>query len=939
MSKKPTYEELERRVLQLENENVFYKQAYEVRLLSPIAENISEAVIATNKNYKITYMNKQAEDLFGYSFTEIRGQTPNIFNANSAADEIQEKLYKTVSKGKVYAGELLAMKKNGFTFLCQFKMIPIIGYKGEIFSYIGIQRDITAQEKARGDLKNSELKLKEINQILSVVLEHTRMKTVYLDTGFNFIWVNKAYADANNHDPPFFLGKNHFDLYPHEENQAIFQNVVDTGEPHFASAKPFEYPDQPWRGVTYWDWSLIPVKDEAGSVSTLVLTLVEVTNSISSRLEIEENEKHLRALVENTKAIAWELDLETSRFVYISPRIKDLTGYSPEEWKDFDFWAQTIHPEDREAAINFCQTETQKGKDHEFEYRMITTTDKTIWVRDLCTVIMDKGKPISIYGHFLDITERKLFESEIQENRMKLDTALNSMVDGVFISNNAGELIELNEAWAVFSRFQNKDECLRQLNEYPDLFEVFFPNGKPTPIEMWALPRALRGEKKTNVEYTIRRKDTGETWVGAYSFSPILNARGETLGAVVVARDITELKRNEAAQRKLEMKLQQAQRMESIGNLAGGIAHDFNNILFPIVGMAELLIEDLPQDSLEYENALEILRAGKRGGDLVKQILAFSRQTEHKFLPVRIQQILKEALKLTRATIPSNIKMIQNIQLNCGLILADPTKIHQVAMNIITNAYHAVEAKGGTINVQLKEMEFQDLDSIDIGLQSGKYVVLTISDTGQGIPNNHIDKIFDPYFTTKAQGKGTGLGLAMVYGIVQEHRGRITVNSEIGKGTTFKVYLPMMDKSVNAMAIDITENLPTGHERLLVVDDEKPIAILEKQMLERLGYKVTVCLNSPDALKLYRKNPSSFDLVVTDMTMPNMTGKQLVEEIRTINSDIPIIICTGFSERINDEKSNTLGIAGILMKPIVKSEMAKTVRNVLDNAKGQKPIF
>lgn len=392
-------------------------------------------------------------------------------------------------------------------------------------------------------------------------------------------------------------------------------------------------------------------------------------------------------------------------------------------------------------------------------------------------------------------------------------------------------------------------------------------------------------------------------------------------------QDITE-------QKQISLRLEQAQRMESIGNLAGGIAHDFNNILTPIIGLSEMLVDDLPEGSLQKENAEEILRAGNRGEDLVNQILKFSRQSEHKMLPTRIQHILKEVLKLARSTIPSNIKFRHDLQSNCGLIMADSSQIHQVAMNIITNAYHAVESEGGEISIMLKERVLNGSELPDVKLPSGKYAHLSISDTGHGMPDDLIKKIFDPYFTTKDEGKGTGLGLAVVYGIVKEHKGDIKVFSEIGKGSTFDIYLPLIEKPQLTEPIKYDEEIKGGNEHILLVDDVEAVINLEKQALNRMGYKVTSRLHSIEALEAFRVNPDSFDLVITDMNMPNMTGIQLAEALLSIRSDIPIVICTGFSEWIDKKKAENLGIKDFLMKPIVRAEIAKTVRKVLDDAKG-----
>ncbi len=409
------------------------------------------------------------------------------------------------------------------------------------------------------------------------------------------------------------------------------------------------------------------------------------------------------------------------------------------------------------------------------------------------------------------------------------------------------------------------------------------------------------------------------------SHSPVIYEDG-TISKMTVFRDTTDLK-------KLESQLVQAQKMESIGNLAGGIAHDFNNLLFPIIGMSEMLLEDLPQDSLEHENVQEIFTAGRRAGELVNQILAFSRQSKHKMTPVRVQNVLKEVLKLGRSTIPTNIEIQQNIQQNCGLVMADATQIHQVAMNLITNAYHAVGSKNGAIDIELKEISIEENELPDKELPPGKHVRFSVSDSGIGMAQSTINKIFEPYFTTKEKGKGTGLGLAVVYGIVKEHRGEIEVYSEVGKGTTFCIYLPLMKKATEFVSTEQTSELVTGTEKILLVDDEVSVAKLEGKMLSRLGYQVTLTTDSKEALNKFKLSPDSYDIVISDMTMPNMTGDQLAKELLSIKADIPIIICTGFSERINKEQAEMLGVKGFLMKPVVKSDMAQMVRKMLDEAK------
>ncbi len=412
------------------------------------------------------------------------------------------------------------------------------------------------------------------------------------------------------------------------------------------------------------------------------------------------------------------------------------------------------------------------------------------------------------------------------------------------------------------------------------------------------------------------------------SNSPIQHRDG-VISKMAIYTDITQIKG-------AEERLRQAQKMESLGNLAGGIAHDFNNILSPIIGLSELLMMDLPEGGFEREHVNGILKSAKRASDLVQQILSFSRQSEKKRIPIRIQQILKEVFKLMRSTIPSNIPIKRAIQVACGQVLADPTQIHQIVMNLVTNAFHAVEENDGEIALSLREVTIDKTMLTGSMLEPGQYAVISVSDTGCGIEPAILEKIFEPYFTTKKPGKGTGLGLSVVYGIVKDHGGDIRVTSPPGEGTTFDIYLPIIEaEDENDHLVDKDEHQPGGNEHILLVDDEEPVVKVEKIMLERLGYRVTTRVSSMDALYAFKARPHAFDLVISDMTMPNMTGDQLSRAMLEIRPGMPIVICTGFSERIDKQKADAIGIKGFLKKPVIKSKMAEMVRTILDEAQGQ----
>jgi len=406
------------------------------------------------------------------------------------------------------------------------------------------------------------------------------------------------------------------------------------------------------------------------------------------------------------------------------------------------------------------------------------------------------------------------------------------------------------------------------------------------------------------------------------SNSPVVHTDG-SISKLAIFRDITKFK-------KMATHLQQVQKMESIGTLAGGIAHDFNNILFPIVGHAEMLLEDVPEDSLTRDSLNQIYTSALRARNLVKQILTFSRQESSELMRMRMQPVVKEALKLIRSTIPTTIEIIQDINSDCGVIKADPTQIHQIVMNLATNAYHAMEETGGELKVRLKEIELGEYDVLRPDMKPGVYACLTITDTGTGMDKVITEKIFNPFFTTKKKGKGTGMGLSVVHGIVTNLNGTIQVYSEPGEGTQFHVYLPVEKNLAEEQVTHSKTQIQGGTEQILLVDDEEAILTMEKRMLERLGYQVTSRTSSLEALEAFRANPDKFDLIITDMAMPNMPGDRLSAELIKIRSDIPILLCTGFSETMSEEKAVSLGIMGFLWKPIVMKDLAHRIREVLD---------
>jgi PAS domain S-box-containing protein len=408
-------------------------------------------------------------------------------------------------------------------------------------------------------------------------------------------------------------------------------------------------------------------------------------------------------------------------------------------------------------------------------------------------------------------------------------------------------------------------------------------------------------------------------------------------GIVQVVRDITENKNSQKEHRMLQEQLIQAQKMEAIGTLAGGIAHDFNNILAAVMGYTELTLLSLPEKSQLADQLNHVLKASLRARELVEQILTFSRRTTQDFQPqpIEIGLIIKEAFKLIKSTFPSTIQLQLNIASN-GKVVIDPSQMHQIIMNLCTNAKHAMQQNGGILTVELNDIDIEPHAEIldqNPDLQPGPYIRMAVKDTGHGMTPDVAKRIFEPYFTTKEKGVGTGLGLAMVHGITNNCGGTVFLENKVGKGTAFYVFLPRTDSDQalkETRKSTVAQPAPTGAERILFVDDEPELVALGREMLEHLGYQVVTKNNGIDALKEFREKPNHFDVVVTDMTMPKMTGERLARELMKIRPEIPIILCTGFSEQINEQKAKDVGIKAFLMKPLTLNRLARTVRAVMD---------
>ncbi len=636
--------------------------------------------------------------------------------------------------------------------------------------------------------------------------------------------------------------------------------------------------------------------------------------------ELRESEEKHRSILENIEEGYFEVDL-AGNFTFFNASTAKIIGYSRDELMGTNNRQYT----DEENAKKLYQTFNKvyvTGKTHKgFDWEFIRKDGSKGYIEASVSLRKDsEGQPIGFRGIIRDVSERKQTEKSVLQSEKRFRALFNSISDLIYTHDLKGRFISLNPAMEKLFGYEHDELIGTKASDImkPE-FAYAFESDYLEPLKMQGYHEGVtiyfkKNGEKSYIEYhsTMVHPDNGEPYISG------------------TGRDVTERILSQRKVKKLQEQLTQALKMEAIGTLAGGIAHDFNNILFPMFGYLEMMLEDVPKDNPLRGHLVEVFNGAKRARDLIKQILTFSRQSDHERKPLETQRVIREALKLIKSSLPTTIEIRKDIQKDCGLVLAESTQIHQILMNLCTNAYHAMEATGGKLTITLKEVELAAEDLKDPAMIPGLYVCLTVADTGPGMEQSIIDRIFDPYFTTKEEGKGSGLGLAVIHGIVKNHGGYISVYSEPGRGAEFKVYLPVIKKQKETAKVETDTPIQKGTERILLVDDQGIIVDIERQMLERLGYHITARTSSIEALEAFRANPDKFDLVITDMTMPNMTGDKLAGEMIKIRPHIPIILCTGFSEMISKEGAESLGLKGFLMKPVVLKELSSVIRKVLD---------
>jgi len=648
--------------------------------------------------------------------------------------------------------------------------------------------------------------------------------------------------------------------------------------------------------------------------SGLIIIARDITQQKLAEISLKNSEEKLKILFDYAPDAYYLNDLK-GNFIDGNKKAEKLTGYKREELIGKNFLKLKLLSRRNLPKAAAALVKNALGQPTGPDEFVLNRKDGSQVMVEISTYpVKIKGQSSLVLGIARDITER----NKAQEDRVLLTSAIEQVEEVIAITDIDSRIKYVNPALEKITGFTNKEVRGQSLR-------LFLKNGG---TDLWQKIRKAmtKGEAWTG-RLSLRKKDSS-LFEAEVTASPVRNNRGKVTNCIYVLRDITD-------EVKWEEQLRQVQKMEALGTLTGGIAHDFNNILTSIIGYTEMALDDAPPGSLLRSNLEEVFKAGKRGQDLVNQILTFSRPSRQEKKPVLVSSLVKEVLKLLRVSLPANVKIHQNMKSE-SMVMADPTQIHQIVINLCKNAADAMNPKGGLLEVSLEDVELSsNFLKAYPNLQPGPFLKLSVKDTGCGIEESVLNRIFDPFFTTKEPGQGTGMGLAVVHSVVRNHGGIINVHSQPGEGTTFDVFLPR-SREITAAKDEKLQSVPGGRERLLFIDDEEQVVKLGKQVLESLGYQVAAFTNPLKALQTFKARPENFDLVLADSIMPGMAGSDLAAEILEIRPEIPLIFCTGNGLQMTKEKAMEIGAQDLIAKPFLKKDVAQTVRKVLDQAKSRR---
>jgi len=866
-----------------------------------LANSMPQLVWTATPDGRVDYYNRRIEEFHGIveqpdgSWEWSKAVHPEDLQAT--VDGFQH----AISSGLTHEIEHRLLHREGSFRWYLSRAIPVLDQEGRVAKWYGTSTEIDSQKKTEAALAESEARLR-------LALDSAQMGIWELNLKTNRVAWDGVHNELFGFKPGQFNGAAEaFYEFVHPEDRVPIQEAtrkaIECRSPYgveFRVIRP--------GGELRWMRSQGRVICDQGDKPSRILGVVwDITQLRHAEQKWVDATRRLDFLVTESPAVVFTYDLRPQPHLnYLSRNVEAILGWKP-EWftENFEHWQECLHPADL-PVVSHGLAELERTGKQVFEYRFKDTEGRYHWIHDEQRVVVREDGRKEMIGAWWDVTDTKAAQEELR----RLAAAIEQAAEMVVITDEKAEIVYANPAFEKITGYRQ----LEVLGKNPRILK----SGEHDHAfyrRMWA---SLSSGKTWHGRIVNKKKD-GRLYTEEATISPVLDPSGYIVNYVAVKRDITR-------EQALEQQFLEAQKMEAIGTLAGGIAHDFNNILGIILANAQILEFSGAINRESKETLDQIITASKRARELVRQILAFSRRGKQEKIIMNLKPVVKETIGLLRASLPATIRLEPHIAADTGMLFADPTQMQQVLMNLCTNAAHAMEKEGGVLKIALTNTSIGENDTpLEPGTAPGEYVKLSISDTGHGMQPWILKRIFEPYFTTKETGKGTGLGLSVAHGIVKSHGGAIKVSSIVRKGSVFEIYLPRI-KGEASETDEFDLPLLTGTGRILFVDDEPSLTLMGQKILGRLGYQVQTANSPVEALEMFRSKPGKWDLVITDLTMPELTGVDLAKALLEMRPDLPIILCTGFSDQVNEKTLRSIGVRGLLLKPLTIHELAHAVR-------------
>ncbi len=846
--------------------------------------------------------------IFGTDPAAFSGTSEDFFRRVPPDDvgAIREAVAETVRTGRPYSIDHHIVRPDG-TVRCVQEFAEPVYEDGRAVALVGTVQDVTERERVAEALRESEERLRLAVRASNIGLWDWDLRTNEVvfsrewkgqlgyeedEIGDSYLeWETRLHPDDM---PKVLVALRGYLTGERAEHAAEFRMLHKDGTYRWIYA----------RGEFVRDANPTPVR--------MIGCHVDFTERKSAEEALRRSQRQYEELVTNIDGIVWEADARTFRFTFVSQQAERLLGYPPDQWiDDPDFWVKHIHPDDQEWAADYCVRATRDHRNHDFEYRMVTAAGGTVWVRDIVSVVIEGGEPTKLRGIMVDVTARRLAEERLHENHTLLSAVVEGISDAVFMKDARGRYLMINPAGA---RFFGKEiaEVIGQ------------DDGALLPPEAArAFAESDRRVMETGAPQTTEDVGTvaGVTRTYLTTKVPYRDPAGRVTGLIGIARDITERKR-------LEERFSQAQKMEAVGRLAGGVAHDFNNLLTIINGYGELLLGQLSAPNPHRDAVVAIREAGERAAGLTGQLLAFSRKAIVAPKVLDFNELVDSIGKMLRRLIGEDITLATFLAPGLWAVKADPGQIEQVILNLAVNARDAMP-KGGRLTIETANLTLDDGARYP-ELAPGRYVRLSVSDTGVGMTDEVQSQIFEPFFTTKEFGKGTGLGLATVYGVVKTYSGHVSVYSEVGVGTTFSVLLPAVGAAHAERPSGGISVAPRGTETVLLVEDDNGVRGLARTALRAQGYTVLEATGGAEAEQIASTHNSPIHLVLTDVVMPERSGREVADALRTRRPGVKVLYMSGYTDDAVVRHGVLEATDAFLQKPFTPLGLARKVREVLD---------